>query len=236
MQKIQVLIIDDEWNMRNLLRIYLMKSGFEVTEAVNGYEALEVVKHKPFDVIILDVMMPDMDGWQVCKKIRGTLQTPILMLTARTDTKDKVHGLTIGADDYLVKPFEPEELMARIFALLRRSSLADSANVSAAKIVRHVGMEIEPEERQVYIQEQPIDLTPKEFELLFLLANQPKRAFSRDALLEQIWGDDYLGDIRTVDTHVKNLRDKLRKAGLPYNPIQTVWGVGYKFQSSEDRK
>ncbi len=235
MQKFQILVVDDEWNMRNLLRIYLTKNGYEVTEAKNGHEALSLVANQAFDVIILDVMMPEMDGWEVCSKIRETKQTPILMLTARTETKDKVHGLTVGADDYLVKPFEPEELMARVFALVRRSQISE-ASVMPSKTIKHLDMSIDPVGREVFILDRSIDFTPKEFDLLYLLADQSKRAFTREVLLTQVWGQDYFGDIRTVDTHVKNIRDKARKTGLSYNPIQTVWGVGYKFQGKDERK
>lgn len=234
MNKLQVLIIDDEWNVRNLLRIYLVKNGFEVSEAQNGYEGLRLVEQQPFDLIILDIMMPDMDGWEVCQKIRETKDTPILMLTARTDTKDKVKGLTLGADDYLVKPFDSEELMARVFALLRRSSISLSTTIQ--KALTYQDLTIDAEGRQVLVKDQPIDFTPKQFELLLVLAEQPRRAFEREALLEKVWGNDFFGDFRTVDTHVKQIREKVRKAGLSFNPIQTVWGVGYKFQWIDERK
>lgn len=228
MHKLQVLIVDDEWNMRNLLRIYLAKNGFEITEAKNGHEAVTLSEQRAFDVIILDVMMPDMDGWDVCKKIRESRDTPIIMLTARNETKDKVKGLQIGADDYLGKPFEPEELIARVFALLRRSSLADAKPLS--KTIIHHDLTIDAEGREIMVQDKLVVFTPKEFDLLHLLAENPGRAYSRELLLEKIWGHDYFGDVRTVDTHVKNIREKVRKAGLSFNPIQTVWGVGYKFQ------
>lgn len=232
MQKIHVLVVDDEWNMRNLLRIYLTKSGFQVSEASNGHEALMSIEQEQFDLILLDIMMPDMDGWEVCKRIRKTRQTPILMLTARTETKDKVHGLNMGADDYLVKPFEPDELIARAFALLRRTSVSDAATVHPKTIVNHE-MTIDPDARQVLVKDQTIELTPKEFDLLRFLAQNPNRAFTREICLEQVWGRDYFGDTRTVDTHVKNIREKVRAAGLSYVPIQTVWGVGYKFHPVE---
>jgi two-component system response regulator ResD len=235
MQKLHLLVVDDEWNMRNLLRIYLTKSGFQVTEANNGTEALKLIEQTSFDLILLDVMMPDMDGWEVCKKIRLASQTPILMLTARTETKDKVHGLNLGADDYLVKPFEPDELIARVFALLRRSSLSEPIQ-GESKSISYPDLNIDPEARQVRIMDQPIELTPKEFDLLYFLAVNPNKAFTREILLEQVWGGDYFGDIRTVDTHVKNIREKARKAGLSYIPIQTVWGVGYKFDRQPEDK
>ncbi|MFC4766995.1 response regulator transcription factor [Effusibacillus consociatus] len=234
MKKLHLLIVDDEWNMRNLLRIYLAKNGFEVTEAKNGKEALVLIDQRSFDLIILDVMMPDLDGWEVCAKIRETKKIPILMLTARTETKDKVYGLNLGADDYLVKPFEPEELIARVFALLRRSQLSESTGIST-NVITHPEMSIDPEGRQVMVHDKPVDLTPKEFDLLYLLTANPQRVFTREILLEKVWGQDYFGDVRTVDTHVKNIREKVRKADLSYVPIQTVWGVGYKFQGPDER-
>jgi two-component system response regulator ResD len=230
LQKLHLLVVDDEWNMRNLLRIYLTKNGFQITEAHNGHEALKLADQIDFDLIILDVMMPDIDGWEVCKRIRNTKTIPILMLTARTETKDKVQGLNLGADDYLVKPFEPEELVARVFALLRRSNLTE-APIPPTKKIDFQELSIDPQARQILVKGQPLEFTPKEFDLLQFLAEHPNRAFTREILLEQVWDDDYIGDIRTVDTHVKNIREKVRKGGLSYIPIQTVWGVGYKFYS-----
>lgn len=233
MSKLHLLVVDDEWNMRNLLRIYLSKNGFEVTEAANGNEALKQVEQKSFDLILLDVMMPDMDGWEVCRRIRLINQTPIIMLTARSETKDKVQGLNVGADDYVVKPFEPDELIARIFALLRRSSMPE-VTASIPLLIQYSDIQIDSDAREVKVRDQFIILTPKEFELLRFLAEHPNRAFTREICLEQVWGEDFFGDTRTVDTHVKNIREKLRAAGLPYAPIQTVWGVGYKFQPPGD--
>lgn len=233
MNKIKALIVDDEWNMRNLLRIYLTKQGLEVKEASNGKEALEQVRQEAYDIILLDVMMPDMDGWEVCKRIREKQMTPILMLTARTETKDKVQGLGLGADDYVTKPFEPDELMARVFALLRRSSHMQNQAVPETKL-EAPGMIIHPEGRQLQVDQQPVDLTQKEFDLFLLLARNPQRAYSREVLVETLWGLDYYGDSRVVDTHVKNIREKIQRAGLSYNPIQTVWGVGYKFNAPGD--
>ena len=234
MNKLQVLVIDDEWNVRNLLRIYLANEGFEVKEAKNGNEGVQLANKLSFDLIILDVMMANMDGWEVCQKIRETKNTPILMVTARTDTKDKVKGLTIGADDYLVKPFDSDELMARVFALLRRSSISQTTTEST--VITYQDLTIDPEGRQVLVREQLVVLTPKEFELLLVLAEQSRRAFKRENLLERVLGIDYFGDFRTVDSHVKNIREKVRKAGLSFNPIQTIWGVGYKFQWTDERK
>jgi two-component system, OmpR family, response regulator ResD len=228
MNTIKALVVDDEWNMRNLLRIYLTKQGLNVKEASNGKEALELTHHDSFDIILLDVMMPDMDGWEVCKRIREKHMTPILMLTARTETKDKVQGLGLGADDYVTKPFDPDELIARVHALLRRSAHLQSQSVSEIKL-EAPGMILYPEGRQVHVDNQPVDLTQKEFDLFVLLAKNPQRAFTREIMVETIWGHDYVGETRVVDTHIKNIREKMQRAGLTYNPIQTVWGIGYKF-------
>lgn len=232
MSKLQVLIVDDEWNMRNLLRIYLMKEGFLTKEASTGHEALARIKEHDFDIILLDVMMPDMDGWEVCKVVRETETVPILMLTARSDTKDKVHGLGIGADDYLTKPFEPEELLARIYSLLRRSTLTQAAVRPQKYVIEFPDMRIYPEAREVLIQDVSIEFTHKEFDLLAALAQSTQRVFTREELVDRLWGIDYEGETRVVDTHIKNIREKLQRAGLRYDPIQTVWGVGYKFHAS----
>ncbi|MCR8644347.1 response regulator transcription factor [Paenibacillus sp. N1-5-1-14] len=225
----RVLIVDDEWNMRNLIRIYLKKEGFTTFEAANGYEALSMMKAQAFDMMILDVMMPGMDGWEVCKTIRKSdSNIPILMLTARSETKDKVAGLGLGADDYLTKPFEPEELVARVLSLLRRSNLRQVTAVPQTKI-HFPNIRIVPDARDIYICEKAVDFTPKEFDLMLILAQNTQRAYAREELVEQLWGFDYEGDSRVIDTHVKNIREKLSRAGLTYNPIQTVWGVGYKF-------
>lgn len=231
--KIQVLVVDDEWNMRNLLRIYLMKEGFEVKEASTGSEALSLMKRYEFDVILLDVMMPDMDGWQVCKSVREHSQIPILMLTARSETKDKVHGLGIGADDYLTKPFESEELTARIYSLIRRSTISKMSMPQKVKL-HYPELSIYPDGRDVLIQDQSVEFTQKEFDLLLTLAQNSHRAFSREELVERLWGHDYHGESRVIDTHVKNIREKAHKAGLSYNPVQTVWGIGYKFHTAGD--
>ncbi|MCR8993710.1 response regulator transcription factor [Brevibacillus laterosporus] len=228
--KIQVLVVDDEWNMRNLLRIYLMKEGFNVKEASSGYEALSMIKQHTFDLLILDVMMPGMDGWQACKTIRKTETMPILMLTARLETKDKVHGLGIGADDYLTKPFKPEELLARVFSLLRRSMINQAQKLQETIMVfQH--LKIHADAREVHIHEVSIDFTPKEFDLFLYLAKNSQRTFTREELVERLWGYEYMGDARVVDTHIKNIREKLHRARLGYDPIQTVWGVGYKFSA-----
>ena len=229
LSKAQILIVDDEWNMRNLLRIYLLKEGFATKEAATGQEAISLTGQHDFDLILLDVMMPDMDGWQVCRAVREQSPVPILMLTARSEVKDKVQGLGIGADDYLTKPFEPEELLARIHSLLRRSAITRSMT-PREEILEFPGLRIYPEAREVRIQEQAVDFTLKEFDLLTLLARGGQRVFTRDELVERLWGNDYGGETRVIDTHIKNIREKMQKAGLSYNPVQTVWGLGYKFQ------
>jgi len=233
--KPQVLIVDDEWNMRNLLRIYLIKEGFATKEATTGHEALTMIREHSFDLLLLDVMMPDMDGWQVCKVIRETNATiPILMLTARSETKDKVLGLGIGADDYITKPFEPEELLARIHSLLRRSSAALNTKTQERVVLEFPSLLIYPDSREVRIKDTLVDFTLKEFDLISTLAHSTQRAFTREDLVERLWGNDYGGETRVIDTHIKNIREKLHLAGLPYSPIQTVWGIGYKFQASGD--
>lgn len=229
LSKSQILIVDDEWNMRNLLRIYLLNEGFTTREAATGQEAIRMAGQHAFDLILLDVMMPDMDGWQVCRVIREQSHIPILMLTARSEIKDKVQGLGIGADDYLTKPFEPEELLARIHSLLRRSALTQSL-APREEVLEYSDLRIYPEAREVRVQGQNVDFTLKEFDLLALLARGGQRVFTRDELVERLWGNDYGGETRVIDTHIKNIREKMQRAGLAYNPVQTVWGLGYKFQ------
>lgn len=229
MKKFSILIVDDEWNMRNLIKIFLTKDGFDIKEASTGTEAIGYVRNGNFDLVILDIMMPGMDGWQVCHEIREFSQVPILMLTARTDTKDKVKGLQLGADDYLAKPFEPEEMVARVHALIRRNSLVQQSGIVKSNQIQHDNLIINLDGREVRINGEFAELTQKEFDLFCLLAGHPKRVYSREMLLDIVWGTDYFGDIRSIDTHIKNIREKIQKAGLSYNPIQTVWGIGYKF-------
>ncbi|MBP1156476.1 MULTISPECIES: response regulator transcription factor [unclassified Paenibacillus] len=228
----KVLIVDDDWKMRELIRLHLTKHGFEMSDARNANEALNLVKEQSFHAIILDIMLPDMDGWEVCRKIREVFKVPILMLTARSETKDKVYGLTLGADDYLVKPFEPEELIARLNALIRRAGYEETTGFSEKVAFGQVV--IVPESRQVLVRgKETADFAPKEFDLLLYLARHPRRVFDRELLLDQVWGQDFIGDIRTVDTHVKNIRDKLKRAGISPSPIETIWGVGYRFRGLE---
>lgn len=230
-KKVDLLVVDDEWNMRNLIKLYLDKQDWSITEAATGTEALAKLQHQSFDLVILDVMMPGMDGWEVCQLIRKKWDIPILLLTARNETKDKVHGLNLGADDYLTKPFEPDELIARIHALLRRARVTTSTD---ERTIRLDGITINPDSRQVFVNGKEVFFTPKEFDLLYLLAKNPTRVYSRETLLEQVWGHDFFGDQRTVDQHIKNIREKVKKCGSSFNPIKTVWGVGYKIQRIDD--
>ncbi|RYL87520.1 response regulator transcription factor [Sporolactobacillus sp. Y61] len=230
MKKLKILVIDDEWKMRNLLRIYLSKAGFDPVEAADGCEALVKMKNQSFDLVILDIMMPHMDGWEVCRSIREIRTVPILMLTALDETKDKVQGLELGADDYLTKPFDPEELIARVHALIRRASFV-SPQQSEDHLLHFPGLTLDRDGRRIFVHDQPLDLTPKEFDLLMTLAENKGRVLSREQLIEKIWGYDFEGDARVVDIHVKNIREKLKRSGLAYHPIQTSWGVGYKFET-----
>ncbi|WP_409304919.1 response regulator transcription factor [Peribacillus sp. SCS-155] len=227
-----VLVIDDEWNMRNLLKIYL-SSEYTIYEASDAKEAFEVLSIEDIQAIILDIMLPKKDGWEICREIRLRSQIPILMLTALDELKDKVYGLDIGADDYMVKPFEPAELTARMKALLRRVNASDPSHEKVLNF-KHGLLKIEMEAREVTVKGHKIDLTPKEFKLLSLLATSPKRVFTRDLLLDMVWGINDVLDDRTVDTHVKNIRIKVKKICPSYNPIKTVWGVGYKFNELDE--
>lgn len=233
-KKVKILVVDDEPNMRSLIKPFLVKQGWDVIEADSGISALDLFHTESVDLMILDIMMPGMNGWEVSSEIRKTSQVPILLLTARNETKDKVYGLSeeIGADDYLTKPFEIEELIARIKVLLRRVQPRGSEEAHEG-IIQLEELWIHSDSRQVTLHDQEILFTPKEFDLLLLLAENPNKAFSRDMLLENIWGSDFFGDDRTVDQHVKNVRDKLKKAGCSFNPIQTVWGLGYKIQGKK---
>jgi two-component system response regulator ResD len=228
----KILIVDDEEPLRRLVRLYLEQEGFHVEEAVNGKDAVQKVNQQhEFDLIVLDLMMPEMDGWEVCRRFRRDhINIPILMLTAKAEVDDKLIGFDIGADDYMGKPFDPRELIARIHALLRRASKTENEDDG----IRLGPLFINPPARSASVSGKTLSLTAKEFDLLWLLAKNKGRAFSREQLLEHVWGHDFLGESRTVDTHVKNVREKLRKAGLE-EIIHTVWGVGYKLEVDNDQ-
>ncbi|GAB3796971.1 response regulator transcription factor [Virgibacillus kimchii] len=232
--KDKILVVDDEWNMRNLIKIHLSKSNVAIDEAKSGKEALRIVDKIPYNLMILDIMLPDIDGWEVCATVRETKNLPILMLTARNDIKDRVHGLNIGADDYLTKPFAPEELVARVTALIRRQKILDKEKET--QVLYFGDLSIDMESRTAMVKDKPIGLTPKEFDILYLIASQPKRVFTRDIILDKIWSVNEFRDLRAIDTHVKNIREKLRKSGLAYSPINTVWGVGYRFIITDEDK
>lgn len=226
MSKMKVLIVDDDLNICELLRLYLEKDGFDTIVANDGEQAIKVFENSKIDIIILDIMLPKLDGWQVCRRIRKDSQVPIIMLTAKGETFDKVLGLELGADDYVAKPFDAKELIARIKAVLRRSS-ADS--LSSIKEVRYENLIINLTNYELIVSGKQIDTPPKELELIFHLASNPNRVYTRDQLLDEVWGFDYYGDSRTVDVHVKRLREKLEGISDKWC-LKTVWGVGYKFE------
>ena len=230
--KKKILIVDDEWNMRNLLKIYL-KDEFHVIEADDGGTALSLIYAEHFDLIILDIMLPNIDGWKICKELRKEKNTPILMLTARNELKDKVYGLGIGADDYLGKPFEPDELVARVKSLLRRSFMNEN-HLENVLVFGEQLLIIKTDSRIVFVKGEKLDLTPKEYDVFYLLAKQPHRLFTRDVLLDVVWGLKDIKDVRTVDTHIKNIRIKVKQKIPTYNPIKTVWGLGYRFDPVDE--
>jgi len=220
----KILVCDDDKNICELLRMYLEKEGFEVTLAYNGVQALELFETAPPSLILLDIMMPLLDGWQVCREVRKTSVCPIIMLTAKGETFDKVLGLELGADDYVVKPFDAKEVIARVKAVLRRTSPASAQ----LKEVQFDQLTVNLTNYELWVGGVQIDTPPKELELIFHLASNPGRVFTRDQLLDEVWGFDYFGDSRTVDVHVKRLREKLEGVSEEWQ-LKTVWGVGYKF-------
>ena len=222
MNKYRVLVVDDESDMRQLVGMYLDNFGYEWGEAENGKEALKKLETNHYDFVVLDIMMPEMDGLSVCKEIRKTSDVPIIFLTAKGEEWNRVNGLRMGADDYIVKPFSPGELIARMEAVLRRYTKQEQQEeIQVGPIL------INEKSRKIEADGEPISLTVKEFDLLYFLCQHTGQVFSREQLLEKVWGYDYAGSTRTVDTHVKTMRLKLGESG---NYIQTVWGVGYKFE------
>ena len=224
--KTKIMVVDDDPNIRELVRLYLEKEGFEVTCAERGDEAVKVFRASPPNLMLLDVMLPGMDGWQVCREVRKISNIPIIMLTAKDETFDKVLGLELGADDYIVKPFDMKELVARIKAVIRRFQAADTPE----KELVFPGLTINISQYTVTYMGKPLEMPPREIELLYFLASHPGMVFTREQLLEQVWGYDYFGDSRTVDVHVKRLREKLSGGEELGWQIKTVWGVGYKFE------
>ena len=224
----KVLIVDDDNNIAELIQLYLTKEFFETTIANDGIEALKKFRDESPDMIILDLMLPGIDGYQVCREIRQSSEVPIIMLSAKTDTFDKVLGLELGADDYIIKPFDAKELVARVKAVLRRYKSHSAQSVSLEKAVNYPDLTINLTNYSVSYMGKQIDMPPKELELLYFLASSPNQVFTREQLLDHIWGYEYIGDTRTVDVHIKRLREKIKDH--EEWSIATVWGIGYKFE------
>ena len=222
----KIMVVDDDSNICELLRLYLEKEGFDAVIAPNGMKALEMFDSEKPDLILLDVMMLQLDGWQVCREIRKKSQCPIIMLTAKGEVFDKVLGLELGADDYVVKPFEAKEVIARVKAVLRRCGAQEQKK---SKVVQYDNLYINMENYELRVRGKQIDTPPKEMELIYHLASNPNRVYTRDQLLDEVWGFEYYGDSRTVDVHIKRLREKLDGVSDQWN-LKTVWGVGYKFE------
>lgn len=227
---IDILVVDDDVNISKLMRLYLEKEGYSVECCYRGDEAVEMANTAHPRLMILDIMLPGMDGWEVCRQVRKTSNMPIIMVTAKGETFDKVLGLELGADDYMVKPFEPKELIARVKAIMRRSAAAAQSDDIHAKDLHYQDLAINMSDFTVTYFGRQMELPPKEMELLYFLASHANIVFTREQLLEQVWGFDYFGDSRTVDVHVKRLREKFPVDAEVNWRIKTVWGVGYKFE------
>ncbi len=225
-----ILVVEDDSNISDLLRMYLEKEGFDVRIAHDGGRAVEEFEKKEPDMVLLDIMLPVLDGWGVCVKIREKSKVPIIMLTAKGEVFDRIQGLEMGADDYIVKPFEMKELLARINAVLRRSEIPEDTRkrLSFDKLV------INLDSYELLVDGKKIDTPPKELELLYHLASTPNRVYTRNQLLDEVWGFDYFGDSRTVDVHIKRLREKVENVSDEW-ALKTVWGVGYKFELAEEK-
>jgi len=222
----RILVVDDEEGIRDLVSMYLEKEGYNVETAANGQAALDKVANTDFDLFIIDVMMPKLDGFGLVKEVRGFSDKPVIMLTAKGEEYERVLGFELGCDDYVVKPFSPRELVHRVKVLFKRTLNVENSSGNILKFPRLI---IDKLSRQAKVDDKEIILTPKEFELLYYLASSPGRVYTREQILENVWGYDYFGDLRTVDTHVKKLREKLGRDNGP-DYISTVWGVGYKFE------
>ena len=227
----KILVVDDDINICELLRIYLEKEGYTVILAHDGEKGIEKFNMTKPDVILLDIMLPVMDGWQVCREIRKKSNVPILMVTAKSETFDKVLGLELGADDYIVKPFDAKEVVARIKAVYRRAG--QTAPETESKEVSYDKLQVNMTRYELKVDGKVLDTPPKELELLFYLASNPNRVYTRDQLLDEVWGFEYYGDSRTIDVHIKRLREKLEGVSDKW-VLKTVWGVGYKFETTEE--
>ena len=225
----KILVVDDDINICELLRLYIEKEGYQVIIANDGNEALRLFESEKPDFVMLDIMLPGLDGWQVCREIRNQAKCPIIMLTAKGEVFDKVLGLELGADDYVVKPFEAKEIIARIRAVMRRTGQPENSEV---KEVKWDKLSINLTNYELKVNGVQVDTPPKEMELIYHLASNPNRVFTRDQLLDEVWGFDYYGDSRTVDVHIKRLREKLEGVSDKW-VLKTVWGVGYKFEVKE---
>mgnify|MGYP000258903470 FL=1 len=225
----KILVVDDDANICELLRLYLTKEGYQVTTANDGEEGLEKFNQLKPDMVLLDVMMPKMDGLEVCRRIRKLGNTPVMMLTAKGETFDKVLGLELGADDYMVKPFDTKEVVARIKAVLRRCTAATTQTESTEGVIEFDNLRLDMNSYELRVKGKVVEAPPKELELLNCLASHPNRVYTRDQLLDEVWGFEYYGDSRTIDVHVKRLREKLAGASDKWE-LKTVWGVGYKFE------
>jgi DNA-binding response OmpR family regulator len=221
-----ILLVDDDPRIRNLVMEYSRAENWQFSEAGDGEEAIETFMTKAYDLVLLDVMMPRLDGWGTLRRIREDSNVPVIMLTARSEEYDRLLGFELGVDDYVSKPFSPRELVARMKALLKRSG----ATAAASQIYEAEGLKVDMTSHQAFVDGQAVALTPKEFDLLAFLMSRPRQVFTRDQLLNHVWGYDYFGDARTVDTHIRSLRDKI----APYRHlVATVWGTGYRFETGE---
>lgn len=227
----KILVVDDDPNICDLLKMYLEKEGYGVKTANDGEEGLRYFKIYEPDLVLLDIMLPKKDGWQVCREIRKKSNIPILMITAKSDTFDKVLGLELGADDYIVKPFDSKEVIARIKAVVRRTG--QSPAEMEVREVRYDKLSVNMTRYELKVDGKVVDAPPKELELLFYLASNPNRVYTRDQLLDEVWGFEYYGDSRTIDVHIKRLREKLEGVSDKWE-LKTVWGVGYKFETDEE--
>jgi len=225
-----ILVVDDDRNICELVRLYLEKEGFGVEVALDGVEAMHAFGRVKPALVLLDIMLPEKDGLQVCREIRQAGNTPVIMLTAKGETFDKVLGLELGADDYMVKPIEPKELVARVKAVLRRAQSEPASGDSGKKELVFDRLSVNPNTYDVLVDGKKVEMPPKEFELLFFLASNPNRVYTRNQLLDEIWGYEFFGDSRTVDVHVKRIREKIELEGSGWQ-LKTVWGVGYKFEA-----
>ncbi|MGM0846010.1 MAG: response regulator transcription factor [Bacillota bacterium] len=236
-QDVKILIVDDEDRIRKLLRMYLERENYVIEEAEDGETALEMALNNEYDCILLDLMMPGMDGVEVCKELREKKSTPVIMLTAKGEEANRVQGFEVGTDDYIVKPFSPREVVLRVKALLRRSSQTSyiHTDTKAKDMIVYPHLTIDNDAHRVTADGKDVNLTPKEYELLYFLSKAPDKVFDREHLLKEVWHYDFFGDLRTVDTHVKRLREKLNKVSeQAAKMIVTVWGVGYKFEVNNE--